>query len=88
MITRENILFHELIGLNAEIVKSNNKQMIGFVGKIIDETKYMFTLRTESSIKKIPKETAQWKFDFNGQSATMEGTELTRRSYERIGMKP
>jgi ribonuclease P protein subunit POP4 len=88
MITRENISLHELIGLNAEIVQSNNKQIIGFVGKIIDETKYMFTLRSENGMKKIPKETAHWKFNFNGQHATVEGIELTRRSYERIGVKP
>ncbi|TLX82060.1 MAG: ribonuclease P protein subunit [Thaumarchaeota archaeon] len=87
MITKENISFHELIGLNAAIVKSNDKQMVGFVGKIIDETKYMFTLRTGSCIKKIPKGTARWKFDFNGQTATVEGSELISRPYERIGMK-
>jgi len=30
MITTENISFHELIGLNVEIVESTNKQIVGF----------------------------------------------------------
>ena len=87
MITMENISFHELIGLNIEIVKSSNKQLVGFAGKIIDETKSMFILNTERGIKKVPKETADWKFNFNGSHAIVKGSALTRRPYERIGPK-
>ena len=87
MITTENISFHELIGLNVEIVESTNKQIVGFAGKIIDETKSMFTLNAKNVVKKIPKEIADWKFAFNGTNIILKGTELTKRSYERLGMK-
>ncbi|MGB6463331.1 MAG: ribonuclease P protein subunit [Nitrosotalea sp.] len=87
MITKENIASHELIGLQAQIVESSNKQIIGLVGKIIDETKFMFTLNTLKGNKKFPKDTARWKFSFNNDETEIEGTKLTKRPYERMGMK-
>lgn len=87
MITRENIASHELIGLHAQIIESSNKQIIGLAGKVVDETKSMFTLNTVKGNKKFPKETARWKFIFNNTDAEIEGTQLTKRSYERMGTK-
>ena len=88
MITKENISFHELIGLNVEIVESTNKQIVGLAGNIIDETKYMFTINVGNRIKRVPKEIAYWKFILHGKSIILEGIELTKRPYERVGMKP
>jgi len=88
MITTENISFHELIGLNVEIIESTNKQIVGFAGKIIDETKSMFTLSAGNRVKKVPKEIASWKFMLNGKTTILKGIELTKRPYERVGMKP
>ena len=87
MITKENIASHELIGLQAQIVESSNKQIIGLAGKVVDETKFMFTLHTLKGNKKIPKETARWKFSFNNDHAEIEGAKLAKRPYERMGMK-
>lgn len=39
MITPENIARHEFIGLETSIVESDNLQVVGLHGKIIDETK-------------------------------------------------
>ena len=87
MITMENISFHELIGSNVEIVESNNKQIVGLAGSIIDETKSMFTIHVGNSVKKVPKEIAYWKFTINGKTTILKGIELTKRPYERVGMK-
>ncbi len=45
----------ELIGLNIEVIKSNNKANIGIKGKIIDETKNMIIIKNEKGIKKLIK---------------------------------
>lgn len=87
MMTTENIASHELIGLQTQIIESNNRQIIGLNGKIVDETKFMFTLSTKKGIKRLPKSFSRWKFEFNGQEAELDGSKLTRRSYERIGVK-
>jgi len=87
MITTENIASHELIGLQTQIIESNNKQIIGLNGKIVDETKFMFTLITKKGIKRLPKSFSRWKFECNGQDGELDGSKLTRRSYERRGVK-
>ena len=87
MITQENLLMHELIGLEATIVKSNNEQITGISGKVIDETKSMLFLNTINGIKKIPKENAEWKFSFDKNESIVNGNLLTKRPQERLGGK-
>lgn len=87
MITPENIARHELIGLETMIVKSANSQIVGLYGKIIDETKSMFTIQTATGVKMIPKNSSTWQFSFNGTSATVDGNTITKRSFERMGAK-
>jgi len=85
MIAQENLLIHELIGLEATIVKSNNEQIAGISGKVIDETKSMLFLNTVNGIKKIPKENVEWKFSFDKNEYTVNGNLLTKRPQERLG---
>ncbi|MGI0011654.1 MAG: ribonuclease P protein component 1 [Nitrosopumilaceae archaeon] len=87
MITTENIALHELIGLDTEITQSSNIQSIGLRGKVVDETKSMFVLRTENGIKKFPKENTIWRFSFGNNEITLNGNMLTKRPYERIGAR-
>lgn len=87
MITRDNLHAHEIIGLDAQIIQSGNLQLVGIHGKIIDETKNMFTLKTESGIKDIPKNKTIWRFSMNGLEKELNGSKLTKRSHERLGGK-
>jgi len=87
MITQENLLIHELIGLEATVMKSNNEQITGISGKVIDETKSMLFLNTINGIKKIPKENAEWKFSFDKNESIVNGNLLTKRPQERLGGK-
>lgn len=48
------------IGSNIEIKESKNKSLIGLKGKVIDETKNMFTVETQKGIKKIMKTQIKW----------------------------
>jgi ribonuclease P protein subunit POP4 len=87
MITTENITRHELIGLEITILESNNSQVVGLHGKIIDETKSMFTLETSTGIKHMPKVNSMWKFNLNGVTSIVDGKSISKRSYERMGVK-
>ena len=87
MITKENILLHEIIGLEATVVKSNNEQTVGISGKVIDETKSMFFLNTKNGIKKISKENTEWKFSFDKNELIVNGNLLAKRPQERLGVK-
>jgi ribonuclease P protein subunit POP4 len=87
MITPDNITSHEFIGLNTKIIQSTNPQLVGLNGRIINETKSMFTLNTEKGTKSIPKSTNNWKFSIGGKDVVVEGTKITKRSFDRIGGK-
>ena len=87
MITTENIALHELIGLDTEITQSSNIQSVGLKGKVVDETKSMFVLRTENGIRKFPKENTIWRFSFDNNEITLNGNMLTKRPSERMGGK-
>jgi ribonuclease P protein subunit POP4 len=87
MITPENILRHELIGLETRIVKSDNLQVVDLHGKIVDETKSMFVVKTRTGIKKMPKETSIWKFNLDDTFAIVNGKTISKRPHERMGVK-
>lgn len=85
MITTTNISSHEFIGLNTKIVESSNPQIIGLNGKVINETKSMLTLNTEKGIKSIAKANNSWEFSIVGSSAIVNGSNILKRPFDRIG---
>jgi ribonuclease P protein subunit POP4 len=78
---------HELIGLQTQIVDSSNKTIIGLSGKIIDETKSMLIIETKTGTKMIPKQYASWKFTLNDQECIVDGNIISKRPEDRIKVK-
>ena len=72
----------ELIGLDVKIVESENQFNRGIKGKIIDETKNMFEIKTKEARKKIIK--SQCVFDFREQKMQINGKSLSSRPEKRI----
>ena len=87
MITEENLVFHEMIGLHATVITSSNDSFIGIQGKILDETQSMFCIKTENGEKLLPKKQSKWQFDLKDQKIIIEGSKLNRRSEDRLGAK-
>ena len=87
MITQNNILVHEMIGLHTKVLKSTNSQINGISGKIIDETKNMFILKTENGLRNIPKNHNKWFFSINEQKIILDGKLLAKRSQDRLVRK-
>ena len=87
MITAENITSHEFIGLDTEIIQSTNPQVIGLNGRIINETKSMFTINTENGVKSIAKSTNDWKFSIQNKDIIVDGSKIAKRPFDRIGGK-
>jgi len=88
MITSDNIRSHEFIGLDTEIVQSTNPQVIGLNGRIINETKSMFTINTEKGVKSIAKSTNDWKFSIQNKDVIVDGSKIAKRPFDRLGGKP
>ncbi|TGC08466.1 ribonuclease P protein component 1 [Methanolobus halotolerans] len=55
-ITPSKLIFHELIGLAVEVVDATNPTLSSISGKVVDETKNMIIVRTETGQDKmVPK---------------------------------
>ena len=87
MITADNITSHEFIGLHTEITQSTNPQVIGLNGRIINETKSMFTINTEKGTKSIAKNINSWKFSIENRDVIVDGSKIAKRPFDRIGGK-
>ncbi len=87
MITAGNIRSHEFIGLHTEISDSTNPQVIGLNGRIINETKSMFTINTENGARSIAKSTSNWKFSIQNKDIIVNGTSIAKRPFDRLGGK-
>lgn len=61
-LTPQNIIHHELIGLDAKVVDSTNKFLIGFEGWIVDETRNILTVENDGKERKIPKSCSSFIF--------------------------
>ncbi|MFQ6050413.1 MAG: ribonuclease P protein component 1 [Candidatus Hydrothermarchaeota archaeon] len=86
MITPENILRHELIGLRARVECSKNKTLIGLEGLIVDETKNTIRIKTKTKEKTILKSIVTLRIFLNG-SVIVDGKMLIGRPEERIKKK-
>ncbi len=79
-INNNNILVHEMIGLNVKVVESSDPHRIGIKGKIIDETKNTFVLENK---KVIPKKECVFEFDV-GEKIIVDGKKILKRPEDRI----
>jgi len=73
----------EFIGKTIEIVDSKNKEQKNIKGKIIDETKNTFTIKTQNKTIKILKKDKKFKIE----NQKIDGNKITKRPEERIKIK-
>lgn len=79
-----DILRHELIGLDIEVVNAKNKALVGIKGKIIYETKNLLHVETEKGVKKIIKDHVTVRLRFKEKTLEINGKLLVGRPEERI----
>jgi len=74
----------ELIGLDVEVIESENRFNKGLKGKVIDETKNMFIIETKKGKKSIIKDQCIFEFKLKEKNIQINGKSLTTRPEERI----
>lgn len=84
MRTAENLIRHELIGLDVSVCSSRNKQLIGKSGNIVDETKNMFILRDNV---KLQKSNSMFKFKIKKRYVILNGADLVSQPEDRLKKK-
>ena len=86
MITQENILSHEIIGLYATVERCSDMYLTNLSGKIIMETKNIISIETSKGIKHVSKTAAKKiRLDLkSGCSCSISGSLLIGRPEDRI----
>ncbi|MAF88942.1 MAG: ribonuclease P protein component 1 [archaeon] len=84
MISEKNIVQHELIGLEVEVLECTDASKKGLQGTVIDETQSTLILSdTKGESKRIPKAECTFRFSLKGDKIYVLGTLLVGRSADR-----
>ncbi len=85
MITAKNLLYSTFIGLEAEIVNSSQRRLIGLRGKIVDETKNLIVIEADAGrLVRVPKNSSTFRFTCeDGHKVDVDGWDITFRPHER-----
>ena len=85
MITAENILRHELLGLPVEVVRAANPAQQGIAGRVVDETRNMLVIGTPRGEKRVEKAHATFRLTLPaGTVVDVSGSALVSRPEKRI----
>ncbi|MDD4878586.1 MAG: ribonuclease P protein subunit [Candidatus Nanoarchaeia archaeon] len=79
-----DIIRHELIGLEIEVTASKNQSLVGIKGKIVDETKNTLRVRANSRVLTIMKNTIMFKANVDGKNIEIDGNCIMGRPEDRI----
>ena len=80
----KDLLRHELIGLNIEVVGSKNRSLLGLKGKVVNETKNTLVLKIEGKTKRLLKNQIIIKCKMKQKQVRIKGTLLVGRPEERL----
>ena len=85
LITAQNILRHELIGLTVRVSAATNSEIKGIRGTVVDETKNTLSLLSSRGTLMVPKNIATFRFDLpDGRQVDVDGTRLVARPEARL----
>jgi len=87
-ITEKNILRHELIGLDVEVVRDSNISNISLLGRVFDETRNTLLIKINEDSKRIAKQNAVFRFKLpDGVILDVDGRALIGRPEDRVKRK-
>jgi ribonuclease P protein subunit POP4 len=90
MTVTPSIVQHEFIGLTAKVVKNSNPDVVGIMGKVVDETRNTFTISLNDGEKKVViKDTAVFEFVMPDETVVeMDGKVVMGRPEDRLKKRP
>ncbi|MDX1534406.1 MAG: ribonuclease P protein subunit [Thermoplasmata archaeon] len=80
---RQDLVKHELIGLDVEVVEATDPNQRGVAGRVVDETRNTFLLETDGTEVRIPKAGATFRFDVD-EGVIVPGDRLRHRPEDRV----
>jgi ribonuclease P protein subunit POP4 len=84
VITAGNILIHEFIGLEAEVVRCSDRKAQGASGVVVDETRNTLVLESRGRERRFAKKACVFRFTLpDGGSALVRGETVAIDPVER-----
>ncbi|MDG6219160.1 MAG: ribonuclease P protein subunit [Candidatus Thermoplasmatota archaeon] len=74
----------EFIGCLVTIEHCTDPTWIGKQGIIVDETKHLFLIEIQNTIKRIEKKTATFKISLSDKTIRLNGSKIVYRPEDRI----
>jgi ribonuclease P protein subunit POP4 len=78
-----NLLYHNLVGLEARVASSTDPTQIGVEGRVIDETAKTLLISTIDGDKSIPKRISKFTF-YIPNGVTIDGKTIAFSPEERL----
>jgi len=87
-ITARNILRHELIGLDVEVVRASNPSQVSIRGRVVDESRNTLLIQRGDARKRVAKQAAVFRFKLpDGTAVEVEGSAIVGRPEDRVKRK-
>ena len=87
MITPQNVLRHELIGLDILVSGAANPEQKGLSGRVIDETKNLLVIETPKGVRRIPKVHSTFVVRLPGrETVEIDGSVMVLAPEKRINL--
>lgn len=88
MRTPDNLVRHELIGLEVEVTESTNRKNAGIRGRVVDESRNSLVIEKKGGKEAmLVKEGNVFVFSVDGKRVRIEGELLVGRPEDRIRKK-
>jgi len=85
MMTPENLIRHELIGLKVRVFHSGNQSQVGMEGEVSDETRNTLVIKTATKNKTVIKNQVTLVFTLSsGEEVKVNGKLLVGRPEDRV----
>ena len=90
MTVKPSIVQHEFLGIETKVVKSSNPDVVGIMGKVVDETRNTFTIsRNDGEKKLVIKDTTVFEFVMlDGTVVEIDGKLIMGRPEDRLKKRP
>ncbi len=87
-ITARNILRHELIGLDVEVVRASNPSQVSIRGRVVDESRNTLLIQRGDARKRVAKHAAVFRFKLpDGTAVEVDGSAIVGRPEDRVKRK-
>lgn len=84
-ITRNNIYYHELIGLRVRIIRYSDPGLVNVEGVVIDETQKTLVIEVDDKRIRVFKSNGVFEFNLpSGESIVIKGDEIIGRPWDRL----